>query len=94
MSALITAILADLGPDDLAALAERLSPYLPATADSTPAEPWIGVKEAATHLSCPVSRIYSLVSARRIPHAKDGSRTLFKRSQLDEWVRDGGGTRP
>jgi excisionase family DNA binding protein len=57
-------------------------------------EPWITVAQAADHLACPKSRVYSLVSARRIPHQKDGSRTLFKASELDAWVAQGGGIRP
>ena len=58
------------------------------------AEPWLGVQEAASHLACPTSRIYALVSARRIPHHRDGSRLLFRRSELDAWVERGGATRP
>jgi excisionase family DNA binding protein len=42
---------------------------------------------------CPKSRIYDLVSARRIPHERDGSRLLFRRSALDGWVTSGGGRR-
>jgi excisionase family DNA binding protein len=58
-------------------------------------EPWIGVEQAAEHLGgTSSSRIYSLVSARRIPYSKDGSRLLFKRSALDEWVRCGGARCP
>jgi excisionase family DNA binding protein len=58
------------------------------------AEGWIGVEEAAEYLACPKSRLYALVSARRIPYCKDGSRTLFKRSELDSWVQAGGACRP
>lgn len=61
---------------------------------ATDAEPWIGVNDAAKHLACPRSRIYALVSARRIPHMRDGSRLLFRRSELDEWVARGGARRP
>ncbi len=57
-------------------------------------EPWIGVEQAAEHLGCTASRVYSLTSARRIPHEKDGSRVVFKRSELDAWVRAGGATCP
>jgi excisionase family DNA binding protein len=57
-------------------------------------EPWLGVQEAASHLACPTSRIYALVSARRIPHHRDGSRLLFRRSEVDAWVERGGATRP
>ncbi len=55
---------------------------------------WLTVDEAADYLRCPKSRIYSLVSARRIPFVKDGSRSLFERPALDEWLRKGGGKRP
>ena len=57
-------------------------------------EPWLGVPEAAGHLACPSSRIYALVSVGRIPHHRDGSRLLFRRSELDAWVERGGATRP
>jgi excisionase family DNA binding protein len=56
-------------------------------------ETWIGVEHAAVHLACPKSRIYDLVSGDRIPHERDGSRLLFRRSDLDAWVTSGGGTR-
>jgi excisionase family DNA binding protein len=49
---------------------------------------------ASEFLACPSSRVYSLVSARRIPHHRDGSRLLFRRSELDEWVQRGGAKRP
>ena len=74
-------------------LAERVAELL-AEWTPTEAEAWVGVTEAANHLGCPKSRIYALASAHRIPHEKDGSRLLFKRSELDEWVRAGGGKRP
>jgi excisionase family DNA binding protein len=47
---------------------------------------WIGVREAAEHLGCKPQRIYDLVSQRRIPHERDGSRLLFKRADLDRWL--------
>ena len=46
-----------------------------------PAQPdgWLTVAEAAEYLRCPKSRVYSLVSAKRIPFAKDYvmSKVLF-----------------
>jgi excisionase family DNA binding protein len=51
-------------------------------------------ERAAANLACPTSRIYALVSARRIPHHRDGSRLLFRRAELDEWVARGGARRP
>lgn len=92
MSATFVQILLDaLDGDALDTLAERLAPRLgqPAQTDG-----WLTVGEAAEYLRCPKSRVYSLVSARRIPFVKDGSRTLFRRSELDSWLRVGGGKRP
>jgi excisionase family DNA binding protein len=57
-------------------------------------ERWLNVEQAAGHLACGRDRIYALVSARRIPHHRDGSRLLFRVSELDQFVRDGGATRP
>jgi excisionase family DNA binding protein len=94
-SSLAAALLDALDDATLDALAERLAPRLagcvPAPDNSTA---WLTVKAAAEHLACPPSRLYALVSSRRIPFHKDGSRTLFDRRELDEWVRNGGGTRP
>jgi excisionase family DNA binding protein len=59
-----------------------------------PSEPFLDAEGAAVHLACGVSRVYALVSARRIPHQRDGSRLLFKASELDAWVADGGAKRP
>lgn len=55
---------------------------------------FLDVAGAAEYLACPKSRIYSLVSARRIPFYKDGSRTLFDRAELRRYVEKGGAVRP
>ena len=74
------------------AVAQRAAEIVRERADEP--ESWVGVAEAAEHLACPPSRVYALVSKRAIPFEKDGSRLLFKRSALDDWVLSGGGTRP
>jgi excisionase family DNA binding protein len=92
MSSLTKALLEQLDDDDLGLLVELIRPRL-----GTPAEErstWLDVTAAAQHLACPKSRIYALVSARRIPFHKDGTRTLFDRGELDNWVRAGGANRP
>lgn len=68
-------------------VAERLEPD---------ADRWLNVEEAAAYIGAPPSRIYSLASCKppRIPVERDGSRLLFKQSELDGWVRGGGGKRP
>lgn len=83
-----------LEPEALDALAARVADLL-AERDAGP-ELWIGVEAAAEHLACPRSRIYALTSRRdgAIPHRKDGSRLLFRRSELDAWLDAGGGRRP
>ena len=82
-----------LDDETLDALAELVADRVAGAGDEGP-EPWIDVEEAAAHLACPRSRIYALVSARRIPHERDGSRLLFRRSVLDAWVEAGGAKRP
>ncbi len=56
---------------------------------------WLrGAERIAAYLDCPPSRVYSLASARRIPVHRDGSNLLARRSELDRWVKNGGGKRP
>jgi excisionase family DNA binding protein len=51
---------------------------------------YLDVKGAAEFLACEPGRIYALNSAGRIPSHRDGSRLLFDRAELREWVRNGG----
>lgn len=67
-------------------IAERVAERLAGRAPATGPEPWIGVAEAARHLDCEPKRIYDLKSQRRIPFRKDGSRVLFRRSDLDAYL--------
>ena len=83
----------ELPPELLEHLAERAAAIVAERLEPA-AEPWIGVEQAAEHLAAPVSRVYALASAGRIPLERDGSRLMFKRSELDEWVRAGGAKRP
>jgi excisionase family DNA binding protein len=68
-----------------ALLAERLEPH---------AEGYMTVDQAADFIACPRSRIYALASAGRIPVHRDGSRLLFRASELRAWIDAGGGVRP
>jgi excisionase family DNA binding protein len=91
---LAQALLAELDDAALDLLAERLRPRL-LTQDSTPGVGWLrGADKIATYLDCPRSRVYALVSAGRIPVERDGSALIARTSDLDAWVRDGGGKRP
>jgi excisionase family DNA binding protein len=82
----------DAPPELIEAIAERVVELLAPRLDA-PGE-WLTAAEAGAYLRCPLSRIYALSSARRIPLYHDGSRLLFKRSELDRWVSSGGGRRP
>lgn len=56
---------------------------------------WLrGAERIATYIDAPRSRVYALVSARRIPVHHDGSALVARRSELDEWLLSGGGRRP
>jgi len=92
---LASALIAELDERTLDELAEQLAPRLLSLLDAAvQSTGWLDVEQAAAHLVCPKSRLYALVSARRIPFHKDGSRTLFRREELDAWVRNGGAKRP
>jgi excisionase family DNA binding protein len=82
MSDLARALLDEIAADPEAI--ERLRRLLGARHDDGR---WIGVHEAAEHLSCRPQRIYDLVHQRRIPHERDGSRLLFRRPELDKWLK-------
>jgi excisionase family DNA binding protein len=85
----------DIPPEFVEQLAQRAAEILRDQQSASGPEPWLDVQAAADHLSCPKSRIYALVSARRIPHHRDGSRLLFRTDELDKWiVNEHGGKRP
>jgi hypothetical protein len=56
---------------------------------------WLrGADKIAAYIDAPRSRVYGLVSARRIPIHHDGSALVARRSELDAWLLNGGGRRP
>ena len=68
---------------------------LVAVPDSEPEDGWLrGADRIAAYIDSPPSRVYALTSARRIPVHHDGSALVARRSELDRWIRDGGGRRP
>jgi hypothetical protein len=55
---------------------------------------WLrGADRIAAYIDAPRSRVYALVSARRIPVHHDGSALIARRSELDRWLVQGGGIR-
>jgi len=83
-------------PDELVdQVAERVAAILADRAPvDTPDTGYLDVAGAADYLTCPTSRIYALVSANRLPVRRDGSRLLFDRQELRQYVNQGGAKRP
>jgi excisionase family DNA binding protein len=71
--------------DEIAADPEALAKLRELTGGDA-VEAWVGVEQAAEHLGCKPQRIYNLVHARAIPYRKEGSRLLFRLSDLDGWL--------
>ena len=71
--------------DEIAADPEALARLRELTGGDA-VEAWVGVEQAAEHLGCKPQRIYNLVHARAIPYRKEGSRLLFRLSDLDAWL--------
>jgi hypothetical protein len=56
---------------------------------------WLrGAEKIARYIDAPLSRVYALASAGRIPCERDGSSLIAHRGDLDAWLRAGGGRRP
>lgn len=85
----------DIGEEVVEQIARRAVELLAEAEKSADADQgFLDVGGAAEFLACPKSRIYSLVSVGRLPHYRDGSRLLFDRAELREYVRRGGARRP
>jgi excisionase family DNA binding protein len=56
--------------------------------------PWLTAGDAADHLACPESRIRKLTMTGELPCHRDGRRVLYRRDELDAYVRNGGAISP
>lgn len=76
-------------------IARRAAELVGQLEDGTASDRWLrGADKIAAYIDCSRSRVYALVSARRIPIHHDGSALIARRSELDGWLRAGGGRRP
>jgi excisionase family DNA binding protein len=50
---------------------------------------FLDVKLVAEHINVSKSLIYQMVSKNKIPYIKIGSRTIFDRHQVDQWLING-----
>jgi len=62
----------------------QLSPAADATEERSP---WMGIERTSAYLDCPQQRLYKLTARGEIPHYKQEGRLLFRRDELDEWLR-------
>ena len=73
-------------PDPAELIAAKVVEMLAGRLGRQPREPWVGVDAAARHLHCSPQRIYDLCSRAGLPHAKEGTRSLFRLSEVDAWL--------
>lgn len=90
----MAALTLDIAEELIERIARRAAELLAERQPAPAEEGYLDVAGAAEFLACPKSSIYSLVSVGRIPHHRDGSRLLFDRGELREYVRKGGARRP
>jgi hypothetical protein len=84
----------DLGEELVERIAKRAAELVAGQQNDTAGEGWLrGADKIAAYIDAPRSRVYGLVSARRIPIHHDGSALIAQRSELDAWLRNGGGRR-
>ena len=75
-----------LDPEDIEAIASCVAELI-AVKDVSP---WLNTKGAAAYLACPVSRIQKLDMTGDVPSYKEGGRRVYKRSELDAFIANGG----
>lgn len=49
---------------------------------------FLDVQLLSEYIHVSKSLIYQMVSKNKIPHIKVGSRTIFDRAQIDQWLRN------
>jgi hypothetical protein len=75
-------------------IAARAAELICERAEGKERDGWLrGADRIAAYIDAPRSRVYALVSARRIPVHHDGSALIARRSELDRWLVQGGGLR-
>src|SRR5512139_3536881 len=86
----------ELSPELFEAIAPR-APEINREHPEQAEDGWLrGADAIADYIGAKTSRVYGLSSCRppRIPVEKDVRSLIARRSELDAWLRDGGGKRP
>lgn len=88
MTSLARALLDELGPEDLAELAKRLSPLLGG-------DGWLGTKEAADYAGCTVHALRHAMTTGEVEFEQRvaGGKAWFRKSALDRWRTAANGAR-
>jgi hypothetical protein len=85
----------DVGDDLVRQIAERAAELVVGRQDEATDGGWLrGADRIAAYIDSPRSRVYALVSARRIPVHHDGAALVARRSDLDAWLIAGSAKRP
>ena len=82
------ALVIDLTPEQLDAIAERVATRMPAS--SATVSPWLSTESAAEYIDAKPARIHDLVQARKLTPRRDGRRLLFRRDDLDAYLEANG----
>lgn len=91
----INAISFNVGDELVERIARRAAEIVAEQSGEAVNDGWLrGAERIASYINAPRSRVYALVSARRIPVHHDGSALIARRSELDKWLLRGGGCRP
>lgn len=91
----MSALSVNVGDDLVEQIARRAAELVAEQSQAPAQDGWLrGAEKIAAYIDCPRSRVYALVSARRIPVHHDGSALVARRLELDQWLLRGGGRRP
>jgi hypothetical protein len=92
---LASALTLNLTDELVERIAERAVEMIDRGHNDSGEDGWLrGADKIADYIDSPRSRVYALASAHRIPIHRDGSALIARRSELDQWLRRGGGRRP
>jgi excisionase family DNA binding protein len=87
MSALASALLAELSGDDLEALADRLAPLVAVRLRSDRSdEGYLDSADAAAFMGCSRARIHDLVQLGHLAPLRDGRSLRFRRADLRAYL--------
>jgi excisionase family DNA binding protein len=82
-------IIATLGPEVIAAIADEVERRVLAQLGAGSTEPYLTVAQAADYIGAKPQRIYDLCSNGTLTRLKDGSRLLILRAEVDAYLQNG-----